>query len=135
MIEAQPVPVAGAVEIRPPPGRRPELARRLAIGPGAAGGATLDPAMKPASRTRHFARSPEGMEKAYIGRMTEPFTGPLAPEITKRLTDALAPAHLEVVNDSAKHLGHAGHDGSGESHFTVDIVAPSFAGMSRIERQ
>jgi BolA protein len=75
------------------------------------------------------------MQKAYISPMTDSFTGPLAPEIAKRLTDALAPAHLEVINDSAKHLGHAGHDGSGESHFTVEIVAARFAGMSRIERQ
>ena len=67
--------------------------------------------------------------------MTDSFTGALAPEIAKRLEQALAPTHLQVINDSDSHRGHAGHDGSGESHFTVEIEAPRFAGMSRLERQ
>ncbi len=67
--------------------------------------------------------------------MTQTFTGPVAAEIEKRLREALAPSHLAVINDSDKHRGHAGHDGSGESHFTVEIEAPAFAGMSRINRQ
>jgi BolA family transcriptional regulator, general stress-responsive regulator len=67
--------------------------------------------------------------------MTDPFTGPLAAEIDQRLRAALAPAHLAVTNDSARHRGHSGDDGSGESHFTVEIVAERFAGMSRVERQ
>ena len=67
--------------------------------------------------------------------MTAPFTGRVAPEIAKRLETALAPTHLNVVNDSDRHLGHAGHDGSGESHFTVEIESPLFAGKSRLERQ
>lgn len=61
--------------------------------------------------------------------------GPVAAEIEKRLTDAIAPTHLRVINDSDAHLGHAGHDGSGESHFTVEIVAAQFEEMNRIERQ
>jgi BolA protein len=40
-----------------------------------------------------------------------------------------------VINDSASHHGHAGHDGSGESHFTVAIESAAFAGVSRLERQ
>jgi BolA protein len=40
-----------------------------------------------------------------------------------------------VTNDSARHRGHSGDDGSGESHFTVEVVAERFAGMSRVERQ
>ena len=67
--------------------------------------------------------------------MNQPFTGPVAAEIDKRLRAALAPTRLEVINDSDKHRGHAGHDGSGESHFTVEIEAPAFAGLSRLERQ
>jgi BolA protein len=67
--------------------------------------------------------------------MTDTFTGPVAAEITKRLTQALNPTRLEVINDSAKHRGHAGDDGSGESHFTVDIEAEAFAGLNRLERQ
>ena len=59
----------------------------------------------------------------------------MAAEITKRLEEALAPSHLAVVNDSARHRGHAGDDGSGESHFSVEIESERFAGMSRLERQ
>lgn len=67
--------------------------------------------------------------------MSDPLSGPMAAEITKRLASALDPTHLEVRNDSARHRGHSGDDGSGESHFTVEIVAPAFAGMSRLQRQ
>jgi BolA protein len=67
--------------------------------------------------------------------MTDTFTGPVAVEIDQRLRAALAPERLEVVNDSGRHRGHAGDDGSGESHFTVRIVAATFAGQSRLQRQ
>ena len=67
--------------------------------------------------------------------MSQPFTGSVAAEIEKRLREALAPERLEVINDSARHHGHPGDDGSGESHFTVEIVAAQFAGMSRVARQ
>ena len=67
--------------------------------------------------------------------MTNALTGPVAREIEKRLRAALAPTRLAVINDSARHHGHAGDDGSGESHFTVEIEAPQFAGMSRLQRQ
>jgi BolA protein len=61
--------------------------------------------------------------------------GPLALEIEALLTAAFAPTHLAVINDSAKHHGHSGDDGSGESHFTIEIESAAFAGMSRLERQ
>ena len=61
--------------------------------------------------------------------------GPVATEIERLLTAALAPTHLAVINDTARHHGHAGDDGSGESHFTVDIESPAFSGVSRLERQ
>ena len=67
--------------------------------------------------------------------MSEHLSRPIAAEITERLTRALAPTHLEVIDDSEKHRGHAGHDPRGESHFTVEIVSERFAGMSRVERQ
>jgi BolA family transcriptional regulator, general stress-responsive regulator len=62
-------------------------------------------------------------------------SGPLALEIETLLTAAFAPARLAVINDSAKHSGHSGDDGSGESHFTVEIESALFAGKSRLERQ
>ncbi len=62
-------------------------------------------------------------------------TGPLAQEITQLLTAAFAPSSLAVINDSASHSGHMGDDGSGESHFTVEIESVAFAGVSRVQRQ
>ncbi|MFA7603069.1 MAG: BolA family protein [Novosphingobium sp.] len=62
-------------------------------------------------------------------------TEPVAQEIDRLLTEAFAPTRLDVINDSARHHGHAGDDGSGESHFTVEIESAAFAGVSRLERQ
>lgn len=59
----------------------------------------------------------------------------LAQEIEQLLTAAFAPTRLAVINDSASHHGHSGDDGSGESHFTVEIESAEFAGLSRLERQ
>jgi BolA family transcriptional regulator, general stress-responsive regulator len=62
-------------------------------------------------------------------------TGPVAQEIENRLRAALAPTRLIVSNDSARHSGHSGDDGSGESHFSVSIESAAFAGVGRLERQ
>jgi BolA protein len=67
--------------------------------------------------------------------MIDPSLGPVGREIAERLEAALSPDRLAVVNDSAMHSGHMGDDGSGESHFTVEIVASAFAGQSRVARQ
>jgi BolA protein len=67
--------------------------------------------------------------------MSELPTGPVAAEITRRLTAALSPTRLVVIDDSESHRGHAGHDGSGESHFTVEFESPSFVGQNRVARQ
>ncbi len=58
----------------------------------------------------------------------------VADEIHQRLQAAFDPSALEVVNESHKHAGHAGDDGSGESHFRVRIVSPAFAPMTRLAR-
>ncbi|KZE08763.1 MULTISPECIES: BolA family protein [Sphingomonas] len=67
--------------------------------------------------------------------MTDTATIPLADLIATRLTDALSPTTLTVTNDSHHHAGHMGDDGTGETHFSVDIVADAFAGQSRVARQ
>ena len=59
----------------------------------------------------------------------------IATEITQRLTTALAPTRLEVINESAQHRGHLGDDGTGESHFRVIVESAAFAGQSRVARQ
>jgi len=61
--------------------------------------------------------------------------GPVQTEMEALLTAAFAPTHLAVINDSDHHHGHAGHDGTGESHFTVEIESSAFAGQSRVNRQ
>lgn len=61
--------------------------------------------------------------------------GVMADKIETRLRAALAPDGLAIIDDSDSHRGHAGHDGSGESHFTVQITAGAFAGQSRVARQ
>ncbi len=60
---------------------------------------------------------------------------PVQQEMERLLTAAFGPTLLVVVNDSASHHGHAGDDGSGESHFSVEIEAAAFAGKTRLERQ
>ena len=67
--------------------------------------------------------------------MLDTATGPVAQAIAARLTAALAPTQLEVINDSAHHRGHMGDDGTGESHFTVVVESPRFAGLNRVARQ
>ena len=62
-------------------------------------------------------------------------TTPIAHEIEQILSKAFAPSQLAVINDSARHSGHAGDDGSGESHFTLEIESAAFTGVSRLERQ
>ncbi len=52
-----------------------------------------------------------------------------------KLEAAFAPERLEVVDDSARHAGHAGARSGGESHFTVKITAAGFAGQGRLARQ
>lgn len=51
------------------------------------------------------------------------------------LTAAFPGANFTLGNDSATHRGHAGHDGSGESHFSLSIEWAGFAGQNRVARQ
>jgi BolA protein len=54
--------------------------------------------------------------------------------IEARLRERLAPIHLEVVDESALHAGHAGARG-GETHYRATIVSAHFAGLSRVAAQ
>lgn len=55
-------------------------------------------------------------------------------EIEARLQAAFAPEVLEIINESHLHAGHAGHDGSGASHFRIKIRAAGFADLGRVAR-
>jgi BolA family transcriptional regulator, general stress-responsive regulator len=61
--------------------------------------------------------------------------GPAQLEMEMLLEAAFTPTRLSVINDSAKHHGHSGDDGSGESHFTIEIESAAFAGVNRVMRQ
>ena len=59
----------------------------------------------------------------------------VAESMRRKLTEALAPTRLAIVDESQRHAGHAGARPEGETHFRIEIVSASFAGLSRIERQ
>ncbi|MBC5786272.1 BolA family transcriptional regulator [Ramlibacter sp. USB13] len=60
-------------------------------------------------------------------------TGITAEALRARLQERLAPTRLEVLDESAAHLGHAGQDGTGAgTHFRVRIASPAFAGRPRV---
>jgi BolA protein len=53
----------------------------------------------------------------------------------QRLSSAFPQAKVELIDDSEKHRGHGGYNPAGESHFTLLIESPDFAGKSRVDRQ
>lgn len=65
--------------------------------------------------------------------MTE--SGPIFRTLHEKLTAAFQPTRLEIVDDSDRHAGHAGHREGGESHFNVTIESSAFAGVNRVARQ
>ena len=67
--------------------------------------------------------------------MNAPSTGPVASEMLRRLSEALAPSRIELVDQSEQHRGHGGYNPAGESHFALVIESAAFAGQSRLERQ
>src|SRR5262249_53160740 len=59
----------------------------------------------------------------------------VAAEIERKLTAALQPVRVQVIDESELHKGHAGHRPGGQSHFRVEVVAAAFEGQSRVARQ
>jgi len=60
--------------------------------------------------------------------------GPVGRRMEEALRTALSPDHLEIIDESARHAGHAGANPAGESHFHVIVVSPAFAGKSLVQR-
>jgi BolA protein len=58
----------------------------------------------------------------------------IADLMATRLTEAFAPTHLEIRDDSEKHRGHAGYQEGGESHWQIVISSAAFDGMNRLAR-
>ena len=67
--------------------------------------------------------------------MNAPKTGPVAAEMLSRLHSSLAPSSIQLKDDSEQHRGHGGYNPAGESHFSLTIESPAFAGKNRVERQ
>jgi BolA protein len=59
----------------------------------------------------------------------------VAETMRRKLTEALAPADLAIIDESHRHAGHAGSRPDGETHFRIEVTSAAFAGLSRIERQ
>lgn len=52
--------------------------------------------------------------------------------IARKLSEKFDPIHLEVIDESSRHQGHAGWREGGESHFRVRIATEQFAGKPRV---
>jgi BolA protein len=52
--------------------------------------------------------------------------------IEKRLQEKFSPNQLNILDDSAKHVGHEGSKG-GAGHYTVMIAADGFKNKSRVD--
>ena len=59
----------------------------------------------------------------------------VAERIRTKLTEALSPTALEIVDESHKHKGHRGARPEGETHFHVAVTSETFTGMMRVARQ
>jgi BolA family transcriptional regulator, general stress-responsive regulator len=55
-------------------------------------------------------------------------------EIAAALESAFAPDQMILRNDSHRHAGHAGDDGTGESHWHLTLRAAALAPLSRVDR-
>lgn len=56
-------------------------------------------------------------------------------QMEETLIHHFAPEEIYLEDQSDRHIGHAGHDGLGESHFHLSMVSSKFEGKSRLERQ
>ena len=67
--------------------------------------------------------------------MSEQGKGVVKAGIARKLTEALAPVSLNVIDESHHHAGPGHHHHpDGETHFRVEVVSDAFAGKSRLER-
>ena len=67
--------------------------------------------------------------------MTSMHPAPTAQQLEERLRAHLQPSHLEVLDESWQHHGHAGANGTGfGTHFRVRIASHNFTGMGRVAR-
>lgn len=56
-------------------------------------------------------------------------------QMEEKLIREFQPQDIELEDQSDRHIGHAGHDGLGESHFHLTMTSNRFVGKSKVERQ
>ncbi len=61
--------------------------------------------------------------------------GKVADAMRRTLSARFDPTVLQIVDDSARHAGHAGAAEGGESHFDLTIESAAFSGLGRLARQ
>jgi stress-induced morphogen len=85
---------------------------------------------------KRFARAmPCGSgQRADTWGMTNPSSSTRAERLHATLTQAFAPAVLQIQDDSARHAGHAGAQPGGQTHYSVLMVSAAFQGVSRVAR-
>ena len=57
-----------------------------------------------------------------------------AARLSALLSREFTPTVIRVIDDSARHAGHAGHRPEGETHYDVLLVSTAFRGLSRVAR-
>lgn len=55
-------------------------------------------------------------------------------QIINKLNDALNITHLDVIDESSKHIGHSSYKEGGETHFKIKIISNDFNNKSRLKR-
>jgi len=106
----------------------------LAADPAFLAASGLSAALTPA-RNNGFA-SAFALVKTKITELLEDTNGPRYKSIVLKLSSELKPIVLDIVDESEKHMGHAGMRGRqwGESHFKMKVVSDKFEGLSLVER-
>lgn len=55
--------------------------------------------------------------------------------IEKKLRARFSPEHLNVIDESEQHRGHAGYRAGGNTHFRIQMQAKSLSGLNRVQAQ
>ena len=106
--------------------------RRLILaGRGASGNARNSPARLRPGRASWLVSTPPSATLLYIERDERPSEPARSqPKCSAGSTRRLSPTRIELIDDSEPHRGHGGYNPAGESHFTLRIESPAFAGKS-----
>jgi sulfur transfer protein SufE/stress-induced morphogen len=95
-------------------------------------------ARKAEGRREEAPRAAAAEEGAVAEEETRESSTPVADSMRQKLTEELAPALLNIVDESGKHAGHAGRmgvaPGTGETHFIIEVTSEKFEGLTSLKR-